>query len=388
MLTGVAGGLGRRLGIDPVLVRAAFVLLAVAGGSGIGLYIVAWLVSNDPQGAPAVHWPAPATTRRLAALGLIVAGGLLILRDVGVWFGDSLVGPLSLALVGSALIWARTDEGGRARFSRMGRRLPASTVEAVLARPASPPRIVAGALLVVGGMAVFLLAHRTLTTAGTTLLAMGVTAAGLGLILGPWIFSLARAATDERRERIRSEERAEMAAHLHDSVLHTLALIQRAEAPPEVVTLARRQERELRAWLNGRGEVREGEESLGAAVDRLAARVEREHAVAVDVVVVGDRPVDERLRAVVLACQEAAHNAARHSGAPRVSVYVEAEPDAVTAYVRDQGRGFDPADIPTDRHGIAESIRGRIQRVGGTATVTSSPGEGTEVQLRVPLAAS
>lgn len=388
VLTGVAGGLGRRLGIDPMLVRAAFVLLAVAGGSGIGLYIVAWLVSHDPEGAPAVHWPARATTRRLVALALIVAGGLLILRDVGVWFGDSLVGPLSLALVGSALIWARTDEGGRARFSRMGRRLPASTVEAVLTRPASPPRIVAGALLVVGGMAVFLLAHRTLTTAGTTVLAMAVTAAGLGLILGPWIFSLARAATDERRERIRSEERAEMAAHLHDSVLHTLALIQRAEAPPEVVSLARRQERELRAWLNGRGEEREGEESLGAAVDGLAARVEREHAVAVDVVVVGDRPVDERLRAVVLACQEAAHNAARHSGAPRVSVYVEAEPDAITAYVRDQGRGFDPANIPADRHGIAESIRGRIQRVGGTAVVTSSPGEGTEVQLRVPLPAS
>jgi signal transduction histidine kinase/phage shock protein PspC (stress-responsive transcriptional regulator) len=388
VLTGVAGGLGRRLGVDPLLVRAAFVLLAVAGGSGVGLYIVAWLMSHDPAGATAAPWPPPrATSRRLLALGLIVAGGLMILREVGVWFGDTLVGPLSLAVVGSALIWVRSDEGDRARWSRMGRRLPASTVEAVLAGPASLPRIAGGALLVVGGMSVFLIAHRTLTVAGTALLAVVVTAAGLGLILGPWIYRLARTAAAERRERIRSEERAEMAAHLHDSVLHTLALIQRAEAPPEVVSLARRQERELRAWLNGRVE-EEGAESLGAAVDGLAARVEREHAVAVDAVVVGDRPVDERLRAVVLACQEAALNAARHSGAPRVSVYVEAEPEAITAYVRDQGRGFDPAAVPADRHGIAESIRGRILRLGGTAVVTSTPGVGTEVQLRVPVPAA
>jgi phage shock protein PspC (stress-responsive transcriptional regulator) len=388
VLTGVAGGLGRRLGVDPLLVRGAFVLLAVAGGSGVGIYILAWLVSHDPEGAPAAPWPPPrATTRRLLALGLIITGGLMVLRDVGVWFGDTLVGPLSLALVGSALIWVRSGEDDRARWSRMGRRLPASTVEAVFAGPSSLPRIVAGALLVTGGMGIFLIAHRTFTLAGTAVLAMAVTAAGLGLILGPWIYRLAHEAAGERRERIRSEERAEMAAHLHDSVLHTLALIQRAEAPPEVVTLARRQERELRAWLNGRV-AEPGAESLGAAVDGLAARVEREHAVAVDAVVVGDRPVDDRLRAVVLACQEAALNAARHSGAPRISVYIEAEPEAITAYVRDQGRGFDPSSVPSDRHGIAESIRGRIQRLGGTAVVTSTPGSGTEVQLRVPVPAS
>jgi signal transduction histidine kinase len=68
-----------------------------------------------------------------------------------------------------------------------------------------------------------------------------------------------------------------------------------------------------------------------------------------------------------------------------VSVYVEAEPDVITAFVRDQGRGFDPSDVPGDRHGIAESIRGRIQRLGGTAVVTSTVGVGTEVQLRVPV---
>ncbi|HEX3606747.1 MAG TPA: PspC domain-containing protein [Candidatus Dormibacteraeota bacterium] len=386
VITGVCGGLGRRLGIDPLLVRAAFVLLAVAGGSGVGLYIVAWLLSHDPEGATPAPWPPPhATSRRLLGLALIIGGGLLILREVGVWFGDTLVGPLSLALVGSALIWVRSGDDERARWSRMGRRLPAETVEAVLGGPTQPGRVGLGALLIVGGMGIFLVAHRTFTLTGTALLAMAVTAAGLGLILGPWIYRLARTLSSERRERIRSEERADMAAHLHDSVLHTLALIQRADAPAEVVTLARRQERELRAWLNGRGEQEGGSGSLGAAVDALAARVEHEHAVAVDVVVVGDRAVDERLRAVVLACQEAALNAARHSGAPRVSVYVEAEPDVITAFVRDQGRGFDPSDVPGDRHGIAESIRGRIQRLGGTAVVTSTVGVGTEVQLRVPV---
>jgi signal transduction histidine kinase/phage shock protein PspC (stress-responsive transcriptional regulator) len=390
VVAGVAGGLGERLGIDPPLVRLAFALLTLAGGSGVALYLAGWAVSFEPgvTAGPLATRPSwrvwRASPRQVVALGLIVAGSVLLLREAGLWFGDTLSGPLALAVVGSAVIWARSDDRDRARWSRMGRRLPGPPLEAVLAGAGSPPRILAGVLLVAGGMGLLYASHHNLTVAGTALLAMAVTAAGLGLILGPWILRLAGAAAAERRERIRSEERAEMAAHLHDSVLHTLALIQRADAPAEVVTLARRQERELRAWLNGRLET-QGEESLGAALDGVAARVEREHAVRVDAVVVGDRPLDERLRAVVLACQEAALNAARHSGAPRVSVYLEAEPDAVTAYVRDQGRGFDPAEIPADRKGIAESIRGRIQRLGGGVVVSTAPGAGTEVQIHLPL---
>src|SRR4029453_2914688 len=149
-----------------------------------------------------------------------------------------------------------------------------------------------------------------------------------------------RTPTDERRQRIRSEERAEVAAHLHDSVLHTLALIQRADAPPEVTTLARRQERELRRWLYG-PPGGTGEERLSSAIEAMADRVEEHHRVAVDAVVVGDSPMDERAWAIVHASQEAAVNADRKSGAAQVSVYVEVEPDAITAFVRDQGKGFD-----------------------------------------------
>jgi signal transduction histidine kinase len=243
-------------------------------------------------------------------------------------------------------------------------------------------RIVGGGLLVASGLGLgFANSGADLAAAGDVLLGVAVTLIGLGLIFGPWATRLAAQLAEERRGRIRSEARAEMAAHLHDSVLHTLALIQRADASPEVVGLARRQERELRAWLY-RAPAPEGR--LRPAVEAIATRVEQRHNVPVDVVVVGDAPLDEAANALVDACQEAALNAARHSGAPLVSVYVEVEPDELTGFVRDEGKGFDPDQVPTDRRGIADSIRGRIRRHGGTVTILSSPGEGTEVQLRLP----
>ena len=225
-----------------------------------------------------------------------------------------------------------------------------------------------------------------LAAAADALAGVAITLIGLGLIFGPWATRLASQLAEERRGRIRSEARAEMAAHLHDSVLHTLALIQRTDASPEVVGLARRQERELRAWLYRAPVPPEGR--LRPAVEEIATRVEQRHNVPVDVVVVGDAPLDDAARALVDACQEAAFNAARHSGAPLVSVYVEVEPDELTGFVRDEGKGFDPEAVPTDRRGIADSIRGRIRRHGGSVTIVSSPGEGTEVQLRLPRSQS
>jgi signal transduction histidine kinase len=170
---------------------------------------------------------------------------------------------------------------------------------------------------------------------------------------------------------------------VHDSVLQTLALIQRTDDAREMVSLARGQERELRTWLYG-GSLRAIPGSLSAALDELAAEVEAAHRTRVDVVLVGDGPVDEPTRALVDACREAIVNAARHSGARGVSVYVELEDDAVTAFVRDQGVGFARASVPVDRHGIAESIEGRMERNGGVAVVESGPGQGTEVRLRMP----
>jgi signal transduction histidine kinase len=173
-----------------------------------------------------------------------------------------------------------------------------------------------------------------------------------------------------------------MAAHLHDSVLQTLALIQRSDSSGEAASLARRQERELRAWLYRRSDPKQ-RDMLNDALDALALRVEERYRVRVDGVVVGDRPMDERLKALVDACGEAVTNAARHSGADAVSLYIETDASGATAYVRDQGKGFDTAAVPSDRRGIADSIRGRVERFGGTASITSGP-EGTEVQLFVP----
>jgi signal transduction histidine kinase len=187
---------------------------------------------------------------------------------------------------------------------------------------------------------------------------------------------------DERTARIRSQERAEVAAHLHDSVLQTLALIQKAAASPsEVTRLARSQERELRHWLYAE---RYDEATLAAALERAAAEVEHALAVPVEVVVVGDCPADERVGALVAATREAVMNAAKHSGAPTVDVYAEVEPALVSVFVRDRGRGFDPAAVPADRHGLSGSVVGRMERHGGTATVRSSAGTGTEVRLELP----
>jgi signal transduction histidine kinase len=385
VVAGVAGGLGERFGIDPVLVRTAFVVLSTAAGAGIAIYLLAWGLTHEPRPGETVVRLRPANqTRPAIALGLIVLGLLLVLREARIWLGDGLVWPVALAGAGFAVLWSRSDSSERARWAAARRRFPGNPLEAVFAGRISFARVAVGALLVATGMGAFLGGTDALAALPTVLLAMAVTVTGLGLILGPWMVRLTRQLTDERRQRIRSEERAEVAAHLHDSVLHTLALIQRADAPPEVTTLARRQERELRSWLYGRPDGN-GEERLSNAIEAMADRVEEHHRVAVDAVVVGDSPMDGRAWAIVHASQEAAVNAAKHSGAAQVSVYVEVEPDAITAFVRDQGKGFDPADVPEDRRGIAESIRGRMRRHGGSAVVTSEPGEGTEVTLTMPL---
>jgi signal transduction histidine kinase len=382
VIVGVAGGLGERLGVDPVIVRIAFLLLTIAGGIGLIAYLLlAFATERASPARPTA--PRQPTRRRTVAFALIVAGTMLLLREVGLWFGDRVVWPVALAAIGTAVIWARGDEEDRAPWFQLGTVARGNPGEALFGNRGALPRVVVGGLLVTAGMGFVLATSDALAAAGSALLAIAVTAAGLGLILGPWILRLYRQLTDERRERIRSEERTEMAAHLHDSVLHTLALIQRADAPMEVVTLARRQERELRQWLYGKPAPL-AEERLKTTVEALASRVEELHAIAVDVVVVGDEPLDGRSRAVLLACQEAAINAARHSGAPRVSVYVEAEPDAITAYVRDEGKGFDPGSIPPDRRGIRDSIRGRIERQGGTVTIGSETGAGTEVSMHMP----
>jgi signal transduction histidine kinase len=244
-----------------------------------------------------------------------------------------------------------------------------------------------GILLVVAAGIVFLQTTGALSAARDVLLAVLAAVVVLGVIFAPWIVRLVRSLTQERAERIRSQERAEVAAHLHDSVLQTLAMMQRrAGEPGEVAALARRQERELRAWLAGRPAPGQSTR-LAGALEAVAAEVEESHGVPVEVVVVGDRELDAAHEAVVGAAREAMTNAAKFGGGSTVDVYAESADARTQVFVRDRGPGFDPSSIPPDRRGVRESIVGRMERHGGRARITSAPGSGTEVELTLEVPA-
>jgi signal transduction histidine kinase len=331
---------------------------------------------------PVRRWPAPTPSQALGVV-LVAVGVIVLFWVAGFWFGQELMWPVALAAIGFAILWARTTDEGRSRWdlSSIGHPL-----ETLTSGEISLPRVLIGTGLIVGGGLVFLAANTSISAAGNMLLAMIVTIGGLALLAGPWVWQMANQLMEERSSRVRADARAEVAAHLHDSVLQTLALIQRTREPREMASLARTQERELRAWLYGRAPDAGGAR-LRDAVDEMAGRIERQQQVPVEAVVVGDAPLDEELRALVAATGEATMNAARHSGAESVAVYVEVEPDAVTAFVRDQGRGFDPDAVPADRRGITDSIVARMARHGGSASVTSGAG-GTEVALRLHRSAT
>jgi phage shock protein PspC (stress-responsive transcriptional regulator) len=381
LVAGVAGGIGQHLGVSSNAVRVAFVLSAFAAGFGIIVYVLTLLLAPLEDAIPAGADPTarPATWRRLprpslaqvVGIGLVGIGLAVLLGISGLWFGGAQGWPLLVAAIGFAVLWARREGSGRFAIGSM------------VTGPISWPRVAIGAVLVVIGMGTFLAANTSVAAAGNILFAMIVAIGGVALLAGPWAWNMGRQLVEERSSRARSEARAEMAAHLHDSVLQTLALIQRSETPREMATLARTQERELRAWLYGRAPAAEGAR-LRDAIDAMAGRIERLHQVRVETVVVGDAELDERLRALVDASAEAVANAARHSGSETISLYVEVEADGVSAYVRDQGRGFDPAAVPDDRRGIADSIVGRVERRGGTVRIDSTTGGGTEVVIRLP----
>ena len=367
-VTGTAGGIAERLRVDPTVIRLGFVLLALAGGVGLLLYGLCFVVWADPE--PEMVAPEAPRHVRTVATGAIVLGSLLVFRDVGLWFGDPIVVPAAVAVLGSSILGVHRGVAGRHWTRRL---------DSVI----GVARAVVGLGLVGLGMIWLVAAAGPFTISFGSIVLAAAVAAALSLGVGPFVVRALRQTADERRERIRSEERAAVAAHLHDSVLQTLALIQRSESSPEIATLARRQERELRSWLYGR-RIGLSHGRLGEALEAMADRVEEHHPVSVDVVAVGDCEMDDRLLAMVEACGEAVLNAARHSGDSSVSVFVEVGPDQVDAFVRDRGRGFSPDDVGEDRHGIAHSIRDRIERTGGRTAISSAPGTGTEVHLSIP----
>jgi phage shock protein PspC (stress-responsive transcriptional regulator)/signal transduction histidine kinase len=425
VVAGVCAGVARWLGVDPIVVRLAALILALANGVGVVAYLVAWVVLPEappaPPGGTTSDDPAattrpvdrPRAGRRNAelalAVGCITLGVLVLVRWSAPFFPDFVVWPGTLAAIGIGLVLARggdgeigavleadpTAEAGRESTPRDDRARPgANTLDMLRSGRWLWLRLLVGALLLVLGIGLFLATTEAFGAVGNLGIAVLATAVGVALVFGPWIVRLVGQLGDERRERIRSEERADMAAHLHDSVLQTLALIQRnADASPEARSLARRQERELRAWLyddRRRADERNGDAApgtLATALDQLTDEVEADHqGVEVDVVLVGDCPLDPGVAALVRALREAVVNAANHSGESSVSVYVEVDGGRVEAYVRDRGRGFDPAAVDGDRQGIAHSIVGRMARHGGRARVHSAPGQGTEVTLEVARA--
>ena len=372
ILGGVAGGIADHIGVSARSVRIVFVLLTLFGGVGVVLYGVFWIVLPPPPGQP---------ERIRATWVQWVLGAILAIVAIGVVAHTlplgSLFVPSVLAIFGAALIWRQASETQRARWWRLSR----SSLSAESGQRIGLLRILVGISLVVLAAGAVVIGT-DLSAAREAFVAVIVAVVGLALITGPWWIRLVSELGEERAERIRSQERAELAAHLHDSVLQTLALIQRnSDSPREVARLARGQERELRTLLYG---TRTSSGQLADAVRAAAGEVEDGYAIQVEVVVVGDAVLDDKLAALVAASREALVNAAKHAGVSTVSVYVEADERGATAFVRDRGAGFDIEAVGEDRHGLRNSIIGRIERHGGKVDVRSTPGTGTEIEISMP----
>ena len=367
------------------------VAVIVTGGLALVAYAIAWLLlPSGEAGRPAVTSSGRGRGLRLGAgAGLLTLAGLLVFRSLGIWWSDAFVWPLVLAAAGAALLWSQ----GRARAAtevRTAAYLPEQPSPEAEA-PSARARLIDlyrggfGVMLVVGAALLFLTQNDALGGARDAAFTAIVAILALALVLAPFIWRLGRNLAAERAERIRSQERADVAAHLHDSVLQTLTLMQkRADDPREVSALARRQERELRAWLaGGAGAGADRTEGFAAALRAAAEEVEDSHRVAIDVVTVGDAPVGEAETALIAAAREAMTNSAKFAGDSAISSYAEVGDEAIEVFVRDRGPGFDRAAVPADRRGVSESIEGRMRRHGGAAEISSLDGAGTEVALRI-----
>jgi signal transduction histidine kinase len=331
---------------------------------------------RDPRGS----W------RIAAGAGFLALSVLLVFRELGIWWTDALIWPLVLAAFGVALLWGLTRTEPEPAAAPAGS--PGFTISPGPKESGEAARLLSragfGIALVLGGGLLFLWANGVLDSASNTALSALVVAVALALISVPVWWGLVRRLTVERSARIRSQERANLAAHLHDSVLQTLALVQRKSSEPaEVSKLARRQERELRSWLAS-GEAPRPGERLADALRTAAAEVEEAHGAPVDAVVVGDAQLDRHYEALVGATREALTNACKFAadGGP-VRLYAEIENGGAHVYVDDRGPGFDPGKIPSDRRGVRESIIGRMTRHGGRAEIRSDRKSGTEVELSI-----
>ncbi|TCO33508.1 phage shock protein C (PspC) family protein [Kribbella steppae] len=407
MVAGVAGGVADHLGVSDTVVRLVLIATTVFGGFGVLIYAALWFLM--PLGTPAVpaapglaaHTrgglrtdqppPQPVTEAKerkkeksrgqVMALVVVGIGLLLLLQVAGLGIAGKMFWPLVFAGTGLALIWRQADESQKAQWAR-DVRVPILGIVLGKGGWKSLIRIAVGLILIGTAITVFLVQNGRLSMVGDVLVALLLAVIGIGVIAGPWVHRLTRDLNAERAERVRSQERADMAAHLHDSVLQTLALIQKqANDPKAVARLARSQERELRTWLYDEDD--KTDQTLSGAAKRAAAEVEDSHGVPVEVVTVGDCELSEPLSSMVRAARESMVNAAKHSGADKIDVFVEVDGDRAEIFVRDRGKGFDVDGVPDDRLGLRHSVMGRMERHGGRATVRSDPETGTEVRLEM-----
>jgi signal transduction histidine kinase len=388
LVGGVAAGLSARTGLDVTVVRTVFVLATLLGGFGAAAYVAAWLL------VPAVGEDSNIASKALTdRRGIALAAGLvpllvvvlLIASALGAGWLGSVAWPLFIVAAGMVLIWRNAPPDEQAMVRQVAE--PLVGWSAGHTRSRIVLRVSLAVILLVSGLAILLSGHPShaeLRPLGGVALVI----AAIVVMLGPWWLRIARDLVVERQARARAEERADMAARVHDSVLQTLALIQRrAGEPRQVIQLARAQERELRTWLfDGEvpGSVSGDGMTLAAGVRLIQRDVEAQHGIAVEVVTVGDCQLDDDLNALLAAAREATVNAAKWSGADVVSLFAEVEPASVSLFVRDRGRGFDPSAVPADRKGLAESVHARMARRGGTVTVRTARDEGTDVSLRMP----
>ncbi|HEY1624534.1 MAG TPA: PspC domain-containing protein [Streptosporangiaceae bacterium] len=395
---GVAAGLAAWKGYNVTTVRIVFVLITVVtSGTGVALYVAAWLF------LPAADQDASiAAKARNDSKGIALAVGLAVLLTVfllvaGVFNDGWLAGwawPQVFSVAGLTLIWRNAPEEEQASLKRMVEPLEAAAGGSSRGKLSVARIVLAGVLLIAG--VTWLATDKKEIALLRPLGAVVLVIAAIVLLLGPWWLRIGRDLVEERQARVRLEERAEVASRVHDSVLQTLALIQRqAEDPQKVISLARVQERELRDVLfGGPGSRKEAEGSFASALRELQQDVESRYGVQVEMVTVGECMLTDRVDALVAAAREATVNAAKWSGVSVISLFAEVEGAGVegaggegrvaSVVVRDRGKGFDPSSVQPDRKGVAESIRGRMARFGGTAVITSEIGEGTKVTLTMP----
>jgi signal transduction histidine kinase len=395
---GVAAGVAAWRGFSPNVVRIVFVLATlVSAGWGVPLYVAAWLFMPARDAETNIFSKARTDTagmRLAVGLGSLLIFILLVAGALnGGWF-VSWAWPQVFSIAGLVLIWRNASAEEQATLRHLLEPLGAAagdvTHEGNWRRRGTVLRLAVAGVLLAGGLGWLFSAHASLALlqplGGVLLVTVAIV-----LILGPWWLRIIRELAVERQDKARTQERLDIASRVHDSVLQTLALIQRrAEDPQKVVQLARMQERELRSWLFEGKDPNEPEEVLTvtAEVRKIQEDIESRYGVPVEAVTVGDCDLDDNLSALMAAAREATVNAAKWSGASVISLFAEVEPDEVAIVVRDRGKGFDPETVPADRKGLAESVRGRMARRGGTATVNSAPGEGTKVTLKMARTAT